>query len=264
MLHGNTEARERPPADPDVPDQPDPSAATSPATGPAPLTSVARAVSAQSGDGGVLQVVHGAKRVGWVAYELQRSATEQVRGVVRPPCASTSALDALEMRKLAEGVDHQVLYDRSALARPARLEMTARLVEAGEQARVLHLAPTKLVLVDGEIALLPLVTTDAAVESAVVVRNCALLSAVRRIFDDLWRLAAPFTAAHGTQDAAQPSEEERWILSLLASGATDDAIGRLMGFSARTAHRRVRELVARLGVETRFQAGMQAVRLGWL
>lgn len=261
MLHADTEARERPPAaaDPDVPDQPDPGADARQA-----LTSAARAACAQTGEGGVLQVVHGAKRVGWAAYELQRSATEQVRGVVKPPCASTSALDALEMRKLAEGVDHQVLYDRSALARPARLEMTSRLVEAGEQARVLHLAPTQIVLVDGEIALLPLVTTDSAVESAVVVRNCALLSAIRRIFEDLWRLAAPFTAAHGTQDAVQPSEEERWILSLLASGATDDAIGRLMGFSARTAHRRVRELVARLGVETRFQAGMQAARLGWL
>jgi DNA-binding NarL/FixJ family response regulator len=261
VLYGDTETRQRPATgdDPDVPDQPDPGGGAREA-----LASVARAACAQTGDGGVLQVVHGAKRVGWAAYELQRSATEQVRGVVKPPCASTSALDALEMRKLAEGVDHQVLYDRGALAHPSRLEMTSRLVEAGEQARVLHLAPTKLVLVDGELALLPLVTTSSAVESAVVVRNCALLAAIRQIFEDMWRLAAPFTAAHGTQDAVQPSEEERWILSLLASGATDDAIGRLMGFSARTAHRRVRELIARLGVQTRFQAGMQAVRLGWL
>lgn len=54
------------------------------------------------------------------------------------------------------------------------------------------------------------------------------------------------------------------VLSLLAAGATDETIGRLMGASARTAHRRVRELIARLGVQTRFQAGMRAVQLGWL
>lgn len=228
------------------------------------LATVARAVSAQTGDGGILQVVHGAKRVGWAAYELQRGATEQVQGVVKPPYSATRALDALEARKLAEGVDYQVLYDRTALARPARLEMTSRLVAHGEQARVLHLAPTKLVLVDNEIALIPLVISDDSVDSAVVLRNCAMLTAVKRIFDDMWRVAAPFTAGDESEGPVQPSEEERWILSLLASGATDDAIGRLMGFSARTAHRRVRELIARLGVETRFQAGMQAVRLGWL
>jgi DNA-binding CsgD family transcriptional regulator len=229
------------------------------------VASVARAARAQAGNGGVLQVVHGAKRVGWAAYELQRNASELVQGVVKPPYAATGSLDSLESVKLAEGVDYQVLYDRSALALPPQLELTSRLVSLGEQARVIHVAPTKLVVVDNEVALLPLTTSEQTVESAVVIRSSAMLAAIMRIFDDLWRFAAPFTAdQQSVTDEIQPSEEERWILSLLASGATDDTIGRLMGFSARTAHRRVRELIARLGVETRFQAGMQAVKLGWL
>lgn len=229
------------------------------------VASVARAARAQGGQAGVLQVVYGAKRVGWAAHELQRNATERVQGVVKPPYAATDILDSVESHKLAEGVDYQVLYDRSALALPPQLELTSRLVGLGEQARVTHVAPTKLVVVDNEIALLPLTTSAETVESAVVIRSSAMLVAVRRIFEDLWRFAAPFTGHKlpGT-DEIQPSDEERWILSLLASGATDDTIGRLMGFSARTAHRRVRELIARLGVETRFQAGMQAVKLGWL
>lgn len=230
------------------------------------VASVARAARAQAGNGGVLQIVHGAKRVGWAAYELQRSATERVQGVVKPPYTSFDTLNSVESLKLSEGVDFQVLYDRSALARPPQLDVTSRLVSLGEQARVIHVAPTKLVVVDNEIALLPLTTSEQTVESAVVIRSSAMLGAVMRIFDDLWRYAAPFTAEQEPVSASdgQPSEEERWILSLLASGATDDTIGRLMGFSARTAHRRVRELIARLGVETRFQAGMQAVKLGWL
>lgn len=231
----------------------------------AQVASVARAARAQSGNGGVLQVVHGAKRVGWAAYELQRNAAHLVQGVAKPPYVTTGPLDSLESRKLAEGVQYQVLYDRSALALPPQLDITTKLVAQGEQARVIHVAPTKLIMVDNEIALMPLTVSENTVESAVVVRSSAMLAALGRIFEDMWRFAAPLTAAQDLPgQEMQPTEEERWILSLLASGATDDTIGRLMGFSARTAHRRVRELIARLGVETRFQAGMQAVKLGWL
>ncbi|MBE9374773.1 DNA-binding response regulator [Saccharopolyspora sp. HNM0983] len=229
------------------------------------VASVARAARARSDRGGVLQVVHGAKRVGWAAFELQRSAAHLVQGVAKPPYVTTGPLDSLESRKLAEGVRYQVLYDRAALARPPQLDITTKLVALGEQARVIHVAPTKLIVVDGEVGLLPLTASEHSVESAVVIRSSAMLAAIARIFEDLWRFAAPFTADQDLDgNELQPTEEERWILSLLASGATDDTIGRLMGFSARTAHRRVRELIARLGVETRFQAGMQAVKLGWL
>ncbi|KEI44639.1 LuxR family transcriptional regulator [Saccharopolyspora rectivirgula] len=232
----------------------------------AAVASVARAAARTATKGGVLQVVHGAQRVGQMAYELQRGAKQLVQGVAKPPYAATNPLDSLEARKLAEGVQYQVIYDRSALAaRSPQLDITTQLVARGEQARVIHVAPTKLVIVDNEIALLPLTVSTSTVESAVVIHNSAMLAAINRIFENLWRFAAPFTAEHDLPASdMQPTEEERWILSLLASGATDDTIGRLMGFSARTAHRRVRELIARLGVETRFQAGMQAVKLGWL
>lgn len=44
----------------------------------------------------------------------------------------------------------------------------------------------------------------------------------------------------------------------------DDAIGRHMGWHPRTAQRHVRELKTELGTQTRFQAGIQAARRGWL
>lgn len=264
MLPGYTEQLERA-EQTNVPGTRPTAAAQAQAEAREAVRSVTRAARAQAGGSGVLQVVHGTKRVGWAAYELQRSATTLVQGVAKPPYATTGPLDSLESRKLAEGVRYQVLYDRSALALPPQKDITTKLVAMGEQARVIHVAPTKLIMVDGEIALLPLTVSDTAVESAVVIRSSAMLAAIARIFEDLWRFAAPFTGSHDLSgDEVQPTEEERWILSLLASGATDDTIGRLMGFSARTAHRRVRELIARLGVETRFQAGMQAVKLGWL
>ncbi|MHA6806090.1 DNA-binding response regulator [Salinifilum ghardaiensis] len=213
---------------------------------------------------GVIQVVQGAKRIGCVAYELQLHAAHRVRGVAKPPYSATGTLDTLESRKLAEGVRYQVLYDRAALARPPQLDITTKLVSQGEEARVLHMAPTKLLVIDDEVALMPLMLSESTVESSIVVRGSAMLAALGRIFDDLWRFAAPFTGEQDLGGEMDPTDEERWILSLLASGATDETIGRLMGYSPRTAHRRVRDLIARLGVETRFQAGVQAVKLGWL
>jgi DNA-binding NarL/FixJ family response regulator len=40
-------------------------------------------------------------------------------------------------------------------------------------------------------------------------------------------------------------------------------IARSLGVSLRTVRRRIAELLAELGVESRFQAGAEAVRRGW-
>lgn len=243
----------------------DTSEVAQPVPGHAGLNSVAATLRTHPGNGGVLQVVQGAKRVAMASRELQRAAVGLVEVMVKPPPAALGSLDSLECSKLAGGVTYRVLYDRAALAQPSQLEVTTRLVAMGEQARVVHAAPAQLVIVDNEVAMLPLTVREHIVDSALVIRSSEMLVSMQRVFDDLWRFAAPLTtAARSRLAAVGPSEQERWILSLLASGATDDAIGRLMGFSARTAHRRVRELIARLGVETRFQAGMRAVQLGWL
>jgi DNA-binding NarL/FixJ family response regulator len=52
--------------------------------------------------------------------------------------------------------------------------------------------------------------------------------------------------------------EDRRIIALLLSGLTDEAIARQLGVSYRTARRRIAALIERLGVHTRFQAGVQA------
>ncbi|MBZ5735679.1 LuxR C-terminal-related transcriptional regulator [Nocardioides sp. TRM66260-LWL] len=56
----------------------------------------------------------------------------------------------------------------------------------------------------------------------------------------------------------------QFILEQLAVGAQDDQIARLLGVSLRTVRRRVADVMAELGAESRFQAGVEAVRRGWL
>ncbi|WP_306216054.1 response regulator transcription factor, partial [Actinoplanes sp. RD1] len=64
--------------------------------------------------------------------------------------------------------------------------------------------------------------------------------------------------------AAAFGPQERRLLALLASGSTDAVIAKTFGWSVRTVQRHLHELMERLGARTRFQAGMEAVRRGWL
>ncbi len=232
-------------------------------TGDAAPVSLADARRRIAMAGGSATVVHGAANVARAAHALQHRAERAVRTVVTPPLVAAGAFDAVECTQLRNGVAYQVIYDRAALTVDDQLERATAMVGHGERARIGTALPLKLMLVDGVAGIVPLATADGAVRHAVLVDGAAPVAALGQIFDDLWRTAEPFDAAT-TEPILVPSEQDRMVLSLLASGATDETIGRLMGSSARTAHRRVRELIARLGVQTRFQAGMRAVHLGWL
>ncbi len=54
------------------------------------------------------------------------------------------------------------------------------------------------------------------------------------------------------------------ILTLLSDGRSDATIARQSGVSLRTVERRVHALMDKLGAKTRFQAGAQAARRGWI
>ena len=68
-------------------------------------------------------------------------------------------------------------------------------------------------------------------------------------------------------DGQRPAEgagDQRLLLGQLAGGAKDEQIARALGLSVRTVRRRVAELLVELGAESRFQAGVEAVRRGWI
>ena len=50
----------------------------------------------------------------------------------------------------------------------------------------------------------------------------------------------------------------------LTEGAKDEQIARTLGISLRTVRRRIADLLSELGADSRFQAGVEAVRRGWL
>jgi DNA-binding NarL/FixJ family response regulator len=61
-----------------------------------------------------------------------------------------------------------------------------------------------------------------------------------------------------------PTLDERNLLQRMAAGSTDESIARRLGISDRQVRRRIARLLQRLGVSSRFAAGAEAVRRGWL
>ncbi|MDD9375907.1 helix-turn-helix transcriptional regulator [Streptomyces sp. ZAF1911] len=60
------------------------------------------------------------------------------------------------------------------------------------------------------------------------------------------------------------TEETGHLLALMATGATDAAIARMLGVSERTVLRRITRVQQQLGAQSRFQLGLLVNGLQWL
>lgn len=212
-----------------------------------------------------LEVMEGGPRFIAAVKHMLGTARDQVRIVDVPPYYGTPEdnieLEQLQRRGMAAGVGYRTLYYESAFDDAVTAPIMTRLVEAGEQARTLADPPFKLHIGDDRLAVVALPGADPADLAVLVVRPSRLLRALSNTFETLWKLAVPASAS-GT--GTHLDVRDRRILSLMASGATDEAIARRLGLGRRTVVRRVSALQRALGATTRFQAGVQAARRGWL
>lgn len=163
----------------------------------------------------------------------------------------------LVAQAVARGRRSRAIYPVRAL-RDAPEVLAARL-EAGEQIRVLSDLPTRLLVVGHTHAVVPEPLGLADLPLAVV-RQGAVVEALTLWFEDLWtRAVVPVL------DGAEPRVDlRRFLLEQLAAGAHDEQIARKLGISLRTVRRRVAALMTELGADSRFQAGVEAARRGWL
>jgi len=220
------------------------------------------------GDTGAVEVVSGASAVSVRVNRVYEAARGQVRVFDRPPYVQRLGENlASQRRRHREGVVFRTVYSRDALALPGRFQDEIELsCASGEQARVRASLPTKLIMADETMAVVPTAMGEAFAEAAYVIRSSALLAALAALFEHEWAKAVPLIAPprRAPEDLDQPDEKTRALLSLLAGGLTDEAIARALGWSARTTQRRIAALHKDLGVTTRFQAGAAARERGWL
>jgi DNA-binding CsgD family transcriptional regulator len=90
-----------------------------------------------------------------------------------------------------------------------------------------------------------------------------VLHTLHILFESVWSNAVPAgeRIVFGDRDRAMLA---RQILSALRAGVTDEVAARELTVSVRTYRRYVAEIMALLGANSRFQAGVRAAELGLL
>ncbi|MEV4558944.1 helix-turn-helix transcriptional regulator [Kitasatospora sp. NPDC049285] len=209
------------------------------------------------------ELVRGADRIAALLEDAARAARSEALSLRPGQDQSESGLAeklARERIALAHRVALRTIYPAAALHQAAVLAHVQQLTAAGASIRVAHTLPLWLIVVDAGLAVLP-APGEPLGTAAVVVRDRAVVSVVRELFEHFW--AASWVPPE-LLGRTTPDDRHREVLRLLAAGLTDQAIGRKLEISDRTVRRLVADLTTALGAQSRFQAGVHATRLGWI
>ena len=208
-----------------------------------------------------VRALDGEMSAGGNALELLTALIEQSRGdllFLRPDTwlmPRESEMSKVVGRAVASGRSSRAVYPLRALHEaPETLHMR---VDEGEEVRLIDDLPTRLFVISGTHAILP-EPLGFADEPRLLVRQGALVDALTLLFELYWEKAVPVSELSG------PRSERTFLLRQLKVGAKDEQIARIMGLSLRTVRRRISQLMIELGADTRFQAGAEAARRGWL
>jgi DNA-binding CsgD family transcriptional regulator len=168
----------------------------------------------------------------------------------------------LNLSALERGVAMRCVYQESYRNDPGTVAYAQWLIEHGGQVRAVPVVPMQMVVVDKSIALLPVSPADPR-QGAIEVTNPGMLAAICALFEQVWSTATPL-GRQPQRNGQGLSPQEGEILRLLATGHTDESVARRLNLSVRTVRRSIAELHERLSASSRFQAGANAVRNGWL
>ncbi|RZU36641.1 regulatory LuxR family protein [Streptomyces sp. BK022] len=132
----------------------------------------------------------------------------------------------------------------------------------GGQMRTVPTVPIQMIVLDREVAIVPLDPANHRA-GALEIRTPGTVSALCALFEQVWEHGTPFgeqplTDLHGC------TPTERTLLQIIAAGDTDETAARQLGVSLRTVRRMMSSLMERLDATSRFQAGLNAAKRGWL
>ncbi|CAL9564205.1 hypothetical protein SUDANB58_04704 [Streptomyces sp. enrichment culture] len=226
-----------------------------------------RAAAAEPAAHDLVEVVTGAAAVAQRFLQLRLGAGEEVCALVTGnPIAVFGAENDAEEQAAGRGVRYRVVVERAVLDLPEGVTGLTAALGRDEQVRVADRVPTKLVVADRSLALVPL-TARSAEPAALVVHASGLLELLRGLFESVWRDALPLRlgpsgVTEREPDGPDPTDLE--ILSLLLAGLTDASVAKQLDLGLRTVQRRVKRLMELTGVTTRLQLGWHAYERGWV
>ncbi|QIX25413.1 response regulator transcription factor [Nocardioides sp. JQ2195] len=156
---------------------------------------------------------------------------------------------------LARGQRSRAIYPARVLEEAPR-SLFERM-DAGEEVRLVPEVPSRMAVVAGVGAVVPEVW-GVANQRRILLRQVGMTAVLAELFEEIWSRAVVVPGA------ARGDTDRRMLLQQMGRGMRDEQIARTMGLSLRTVRRRVADLLQELGVDTRFQAGVEAVRRGWV
>ena len=197
--------------------------------------------------------------------QLLAGATVEVLSMVPGSAVQPASLKAAESMDddVARRVPSRVLYHASIRKDPATIAYGRWLAERGTEIRVSPAVTRRLLIVDGRTAVVPIEPEEPSV-GALCVREPGMIDQLTALFELIWTEAVPLGTPTKSDSPAELSPTDRHLLRLLADGLTDEAAAKRLGISARTVRRIMADLMDRLGAESRFEAGVEAARRGWL
>lgn len=197
--------------------------------------------------------------------DLAENAREECLSFLPGGAQKPDTMDAskpLDQLALERGVSLRSIYQDSFRNDAATTQYARWLATLGGESRTVPALPMLLVVVDRRVALVPLDPQDGR-RGALVLHSAGAVTAMTALFEQVWRTATPW------QDAAPRNlhgltPQERELLCLLAEGCIDEVVARRLGVSLRTIRRMTSDLTTRLHARSRFEAGVRAVRQGWI
>lgn len=206
----------------------------------------------------IVEVLTSREGLGQRWAQVLASTARSLEVLVRPPFAQNQLEDneGLQLDLLTRGVAIRAVYDQEALEFPGVFEHVQRMVAAGEQARVVTELPLKVALSDRQVALVPLIQEDPdrTTDAGLTVRRSTMLDALTSLFDVFWERGVDVKPRDVPEDSPEAPEGD--VLALMSAGLKDEAIAAQLGVSVQTIRRRIRAVEKRLGVTSRFQAGL--------
>jgi DNA-binding CsgD family transcriptional regulator len=162
------------------------------------------------------------------------------------------------------GIKTRALYQHSALRDRATRAYLNELAANGARIRFAPSLPGRSLVVDRNVALLPIPTEDPGRHGLAVVREPNVIAWVVATFEQLWAEASPLEDVINKQphDDTELDQTRAAILRLMAEGEKDEAISRRLSISVRTCRRHIADYMAQVGATSRFQAGVIAARAG--
>lgn len=216
--------------------------------------------------GEAITVAEGPEAFNEQCNQLQTTVFQEMKWfdkALRKDRSTSLSFNSEQVERMAQGISYRTIYESSTWDE-AYLQAITQYVAAGEQARVVERLPMKMLIADQQVALISLhQRDDDSVTGTAIVRSPAVIEALCELFEATWARALPFLPQE-SPSSAELKGTDRQILALMVGGAKDESIARHLGLDPSTVRRRIKSMMKSLGATTRFQAGLQAGKKGWL